>query len=413
MNLRGFLVAAFLMTVFAPQKAGAGDSFNLDGDARLSYWTEDRALAGDRHVPVASLWVKGDLSFEDNWGVRIEGWIKDQPLFEGTAKADLRKAYLRWRGNEWDVRIGRQIEVWGRSDILAPTDNLGAWNYTALFAEDNDQRLGSFMIRATYGIADYRLEALWLPEFRPSIYPLPSSLMKVFAPETGNRWRNGQFAAKFDQSGRAVDWSVSWFHGLDRTFSLSPATASPSSPAFAALYPQIDVVGADAATSLEGIGLRAEIAYTHIANKAPSYVARRSQMQFQLGAEIRPFSGTTVSLYYLGRYVTDYRDPRTLPQPIGQLAIGLSALWFQQDRVQNGGAIRLATAALNDTLIGEVTNVAFMPTGEGTTRLKATYLITDTLKVIGGFNWFWGPNTSYFGSIRKTSGAFIEMRYAL
>ncbi|MEQ8332565.1 DUF1302 family protein [Nisaea sp.] len=403
---------ALLTCSVSMHAARADDALELSGEARAGYWSSDRALTGDDHVPAVGLWLKGDFRYDEDWSARFEGIVSDTPVRADGPDADIRRAYIRWGGSaDWDVRAGRQIVAWGRSDFLAPTDNLGSWDYTALHADDNDQRQGAFMVRAVRWIEDYRFEAVWLPERRPNVYPLPQTLRTVVDPETGSQWRGDQFAVKLDEYGREVDWSVSWFHGMDRTFSLTPDTAPESGKAFESLYPMVDVVGLDAATTLGEVGLRGEIAYTHVGDAAETNLVRRSQLQLQIGTELRPFSGVTMNLSYLGRYVTDFRDPGSLSPPLDQLAVAMQALWFQQDRYQNGGAIRLATSALNDTLKAELSTLFLTPTGEGTTRVKATYLVSDNFKIIGGINWFWGPETSYFGSISETSGAYFEARY--
>ena len=413
MILRILAALACLLTSAAPHTVAAEDALELSGEVRLSYWSSDRALTGDEHVPAASLWLDGDYRFDEDWSATFEGWVADAPLFDDRPEVEARRAYARWRGHpDWDIRAGRQIEAWGRSDFMAPTDNLGSWDYTALFADDNDQRQGAFMVSAVHWISDYRLQAVWLPEFRPTVYPLPQNLRAVVDPDTESQWHGSQFAFKLDEYGKDLDWSVSWFHGIDRTFSLTPDTSAGAGRPFAALYPVIDVFGADAATSIGDLGLRGEIAYTRVGEEAESDLVRSSQMQLQIGAELRPLSGVTMNLSYLGRYVTDYRDPGSLQQPTDQLAVGMQALWFQQDRYQNGVALRLATTALNDTVKGEVSTLYLAPTGEGTSRIKVTYLVSDKMKIVGGANWFWGPETSYFGSIHESSGAYVEVRYA-
>lgn len=254
----GFVLGSLLTA-----HAFAADDADLSAEMRVSYWTRDRALAVKDNIPAASLWVKGAAHFDDAWSGNLEMYIVDDRLLK-QPNVEARKAYLRWQSTKWDIRVGRQIEPWGRSDILTPTDNLGSWNYTALFPNDDDQRQGLFMARADYLIDTYKLEAVWLPEFRPTVYPLPAAFKSLLASQSSDRWRVDQFAAKVDQSGEIVDWSISWFHGLDRTFSLSLLPSVGTGGGITQIYPTIDVVGADAATAISGIGLRGEIAYIRL-----------------------------------------------------------------------------------------------------------------------------------------------------
>ena len=59
-----------------------------------------------------------------------------------------------------DVRAGRQIIAWGRADGLNPTDNLTGEDLTLLAPDDDDRRLGTTALRASYYLGDVSVRHL-------------------------------------------------------------------------------------------------------------------------------------------------------------------------------------------------------------------------------------------------------------
>lgn len=67
---------------------------------------------------------------------------------------------------------------------------------------------------------------------------------------------------RVEQTGRAVDWSLSFFEGFDRSLDAKLGQISPAAVAVFLTHNRIQVIGADAATTIGRYGLRGEAAYT-------------------------------------------------------------------------------------------------------------------------------------------------------
>lgn len=184
-----------------------------------------------------------------------------------------------------DLRIGRQVVVWGTADKFNPTNNLNTLDLSdpLLFGK----ALANNMIRIDYNPwRDVILTAVWVPIFRPAQLPrtAPLALTQANRPapvqEDSIRETLGTFAAAMPPSqvnvytmmpetsiqnsqvgvrlaGRLLDQdvSVSYYHG--RFGIPSPSfTVNGKNGVVSALvmWPREDVVGADIAGSIDKLG---------------------------------------------------------------------------------------------------------------------------------------------------------------
>jgi hypothetical protein len=94
---------------------------------------------------------------------------------------------LKTINNKLDLKIGRQIIVWGKSDNIRITDILNPMDFTTPGMTDiKDLRLGRFMMKANYTVQTWDLSAIILRENRYSKMPKLGSeyyLPKVFPSE--------------------------------------------------------------------------------------------------------------------------------------------------------------------------------------------------------------------------------------
>ena len=114
------------------------------------------ALAADMN------WLYGftSLDAEQNWIIEDETGI------------DLHEAWLEHVGDGWDLRIGRQIIIWGQADGIQITDIISPPDYTESVTRDLDE------IRQPVDAAKFRLtgeridtELIWIPVFKAAVLP--------------------------------------------------------------------------------------------------------------------------------------------------------------------------------------------------------------------------------------------------
>lgn len=407
----GFLGTPAAAEGLAPGFAALADALGLDWSARGSAWTRDRNLDGFDGVGSWSAWLRSRVTLGEHAALRLEGWVSDQAVGRGSnIRGDLREGYGRLTFDPFEIRVGREIVAWGRADRINPTDLIGSRDFTLLFPDDDDQRRGNAMVHARWGRGRTTFSLHWLPEFRPNLYPtggVPAGVVLL-----GDRTPTelAQFALRLDQSGGAIDWSLSYFDGLDRDPRFALAAATPSTVSLFRRYGRIRVLGADAAAAVGGIGLRGEIAYTPSPSGA-GIDSRRSGVYLVLGGDRDLVDRLNLNLQYIFRYVTGWIDPEPIADPVARgIALRNAAIANQRFRDQHAVSFRIAYRWPGDTLETEASGVFNLTGHDGLLRGRIVYKATDTLRLSVGGDWYFGPTDTYLGELRSTSGAFVELR---
>ena len=190
---------------------GIVERLGLTGAVRAGYWSSNRSLDAEQHLGAGMLWLKTSRRLSDRVSFLAEGWTSLRgPIEDGDTTGELREAYVDLRWGRLDVRAGRQIIAWGRADGVNPTDNLSGQNLTLLVPDDVDRRLGTTAVRASYYLGGLSVTGVWLPEFRGHEFALPAPPPGVTFLRDAARWPGNQWALRLEQTGRAVDWSVSY-----------------------------------------------------------------------------------------------------------------------------------------------------------------------------------------------------------
>jgi hypothetical protein len=383
---------------------GEGDLLEragITGSLRTGYWSSTRDLDETTPLGAGMLWLKATGQLSSRLSYQFEGWAALRgPADDAKHRAEAREAFLDLRLGPLDVRVGRQIIVWGRADGLNPTDNLNAKDFTLLTPDEDDQRIGTTAVRASYYLGDIGLTGVWSPEFRPHRFPLPR-MQGVTVDHDFQSWPGHQWAARVEQTGRAVDWSVSYAYGFDLTPDLGP-------PAVRLTHRRVHVFGADMAASVGRFGLRAEGAYVGTEDSSGSDPYAKNRHLFVVAGADRTFLETlNLNVQYLYRYVFDHR-------PLVQEAIAIqqAIVSSQTRRSQHGASFRVAQRWLHDTLEAECAAAAWIDPGGYTVRPRVTYAVSDHWKVIAGGELFRGEAASLFGLLRDNSTVFIEARWS-
>ncbi len=181
-----------------------------------------------------------------------------------------------------DLRIGRQVVVWGTADKFNPTNNLNTLDLSdpLLFGK----ALANNMIRADWNPwGDLIVTAVWVPIFRPAQVPrtaplavttpnrpapvqeqsirdtlggfaqaMPPTQINVFTMQPDPSIQNSQVGVRLAGRFLGTDMSLSYYHG--RWGIPTPAWAVQKAGGTVdaiVMWPRMDVLGADIAGSIE------------------------------------------------------------------------------------------------------------------------------------------------------------------
>lgn len=408
-------VLAFLPAVcFAEEQADLAQVIGLSGSIRGAYWSSSRSLDDVKDPGVSALWMKVQPKLGSETSALVEGRVNNQNLAgNGTTEGVLREAYVDHAIGSVDLRIGKQIIVWGRADRINPTDNLTPRDYTLMVPDDDDQRLGVPAIKSAYHFESFTLSGIWLADFKPNTVPIRRSIQAFTFQERDPREGFKQWAFKLDQSGKAVDWSISYFDGFD----ISPDIGINRFGTVTDLslnHNRLHVVGADAATTLGRYGLRAEASYTLTSNpNGENPMIKKPFFYFVLGIERTFLEYLNINLQYFGREVFHYSNPRYITD-ITRRTVALQQAIFSNQLFpyQQGVTVRISNKWLNETLEAEVAGIVNATTRDYALRPKVSYNFTDHWKGTVGADLFRGPEETFYGRLRDISTEFAELRYS-
>ena len=181
-----------------------------------------------------------------------------------------------------DLRIGRQVVVWGTGDKFNPTNNLNTLDLSdpLLFGK----AIANNMIRADWNPwGDLILTAVWVPIFRPAQLPrtaplavttpnrpapvqeeyirstlgsfaqaMPPTQINVFTMQPDPSIDNSQVGVRVAGRFVGLDMSASYYHGRWGIPTPAWAVQKPNGVVDAiVMWPRMDVLGADMAGSIE------------------------------------------------------------------------------------------------------------------------------------------------------------------
>jgi len=355
---------------------------------------------------------------------------------------DLREAYVNTYLGPIDLRLGKQIIVWGRADILNPTNNLTPNDLRIRSPIEDDRRIGNVGARMFLRLSPVRLEGVWMPMY------VPSELPQVYLPEfvnfgtpvyPSNNLKNGIMAGRLHLELASFEASVSYLHGYAPLpgLTLTGLTFDPTTPSVLVSRTAYkhQVVGIDFSTALGDIAaIRGEAAYRRPYDYQNRIYAPHPDLQYALGAD-HTFGSVSVIVQYLGRYVFDWEkqagaatelDPNVLKMTPAegetyrasytdtinaQLAKTNQILFTQTARVQHLATLRIEWITAHDTLSLSAVGMVNVTTKEWLASPKIGYRMSDSLTAYLGAEILTGPKDTLFGLVDQTlSAGYAELR---
>ena len=385
----------------------------ITGSLRGGFWSSNRRLDDETNIGVASAWLKLDKKLDSGIGLFAEGYLVNEDVFgDRIDEHRLREGYLEGRNGNFDYRVGKQIIAWGRADRFNPTDNLTPRDATLLAGDIDEDRFGSLAAKGSWNFdAHTSVTGVWIPQFRPNVVPLPARPGVVYQennPDSARQW-----ALKFDQSGKAVDWSVSWFDGFDLNADISPGPMTTAGQVVNLDHHRIRVLGADAATTRGSYRYAMEVAY--VRTEDPDGINPGIKNPFVygvLGVERDYPDNFTVIVQAFAREVMHYSDPEAITNPVARaFAVQQAVINSQYDRTQQGMSVRFDKKWFNETLEAELAAIALFNRDGYFVRPRIIYMWTDSIKIIAGYEYFQGSDKTTYGLLEKNRTLYSELRW--
>jgi hypothetical protein len=245
------------------------------------------------------LTIKIDKKITNNSKFYSEVWFRNMGLPQISSLPDLynkgivdpynlevREAYVQVFGflsKKLDLKVGRQLIVWGTADKLNPTNNINPYDLEDIL--DFGRHRASDAINMNYYFNNnYSLQGVFIPFFQPANLPvgifanvlmptinLPQGMaLKGFSDTLlmpkYNLGESSTAGFKFKGYAKGVDFSLSYLWGRDglpvstRNTFIPVDTLGGININSQLSFTRTHIIGADMATSIAGIGFWAEAA---------------------------------------------------------------------------------------------------------------------------------------------------------
>jgi hypothetical protein len=430
--LEGFDNGSKAAVAEGDEKARLPDWLSIDGYFKISsvysYLSHDAAGTDTnwhgwtRLRSELKLELDADLS--ENWQARVSGHgfydfaytingrdnFTDDVLDNYEKELEFDEVYLQGSlSSDLDLKAGRQIVVWGRSDNIRITDVLNPLDLRWPGLVDIEKlRLPVTMTKLDYyikgwnlsGIALHEVRYNWNPEFGSDFFPGSQPLPGRKSPPEGFAIDNTQFAASL--TGIFQGWDVSFYiadiyaqNGYISTTSLFPATRSELK------HPRIKMLGGAFNIARGNWLFKTEAAYFDGFEFSNTADKEYSRLDGLAGVEYAGISDATITLDIANRHYFDF-DRRLEDSPD-----------FQKEDLFEW-ALRITKPYLNETLKLTFLANTFGPNGDdgAVQRFSAEYDYTDSIQLTGGIVFY------HSGDLRRTMGigdndrVYLDVQYS-
>ncbi len=389
-----------------------GASWNYAHDAPPVGETDYRGLSRLR----GKLNLEYDADLPHNWRAHVAGNgfydaaysinnrddYTDEVLDAYENEVELGEAWLQGRLNRrTDLKIGRQIVVWGKSDNIRITDIINPLdNREPGMVDIEDLRLPLTMARLDYYIGDWGLSAIAIPEIRFNKNPAygsefyPGTMPKPPEQIPDDGGENTEYALAANGIFSGWDLSLYWAQHFDDNPHLVTHDSVPQLQ-----HSRVTMVGLATNIATGNWLFKGEAAHFSGLNYDSHPTEALSRTDMLLGAEYAGFRDTTLSLEIANRHLHD--DDKTLASEGIEKDEWQTALRYQSDFMH----ARLHLLALLSAF-GEDLDMG------GFSRYSAAWDLADALTITGGIVSYEGGDKLPFNRIADNDRLFIDLKYS-
>lgn len=327
----------------------------------------------------------------------------DDTLDKYENELEFRDVYLQGSlTKNLDLKAGRQIVVWGKSDNIRVTDVLNPLdNREPGMVDIEDLRLPVLMTRLDYYVGDWNLTAIAIhetrlpknPAFGSEFYPFPFIPPPLDAPPD-----NGEFAAALN--GIFSGWDISFYYA--RLYDDTPHMEGNPSPAvLVQKFSRLNMFGAAINVARGNWLLKAEAARFDGLEFFALPGEKKSRNDILGGVEYYGFTDSVISLEAVNRRIVGY-DKRLINAPD-----------LKKDN-EFATALRFTRNFINDTLNFVAVLLTFGERGDdgGIQRVSLKYDVTDDYSVTGGIIAYQPGAGIPFGRLDDNDRLFLDIKYS-
>lgn len=389
-----------------------GGTYNFAHEAPEEGETDWRGLSrlraellGEAELRLPAEWrlfASGKGFYDFAYALNGRGDYTDEVLDDYEKELELREAWIGGRlAPGVDLKAGRQIVPWGRSDNVRVTDVLNPLDLREPGLTDiEDLRLPVAMTRLDAFSGPWRLTGVAVheirfdkrPPFGHDFFPAEGPLSPEEEP--AKRLENAEFGAALTGTFPGWDVSLYWADFYDDLPHVEETAGGP-----ALRHSRLTMVGAAGSVALGNVLLFGEAARfdgLEFFNDSGKF----ARTEVLLGTEYAGFRDTTVSFEAVWRRLHGFRRPLALPPDEAG-----------DDAFET--VVRLTRTFWNERLKLTLLAFTFGPLGQdgALQRLQGTYELRDGMSLTAGVVLFGSGDLPAFRGVGDNDRAFMEFRY--
>jgi len=354
--------------------------------------------------------------FENGWRIKANAKAYYDAIYEirgtkkfssqelDTFKSEVRlyDAYVEGSiSDNLDLKVGRQVVVWGRSDTIRVTDILNPLdNRRPAMADIEDLRLPVSMAKLDYFIGDWRITPIVILEQMFSLNPPFGSMFSPFPQPLPKDESYSDLSYALSVGGEFSGWDVNFYAAKVRNDAGRLVLPTATKPSASIAHDKIEMYGT-ALNVLTGSWLfKTELAYFDGLKYFTTGDKEFSRTDFLAGVEYKGIADTLISYDIVTRRMGGY-DTRLLSE----------AVPIQKNEYQH--AFRVSSEFMNATLtINYLISLFGKKLDEGGfQRAWVKYEVMDAVNLNVGVVDYIGGST-LFDSIKDNDMIFVDISYS-
>lgn len=398
--------------------AKIGSSYTFAHDAPEAGETDWRGLSRlrselqlDISLKLSDRWkgsASGKGSYDLAYGINGKDKYSPQVLDAYQEEWELRETYIQGRlFDNLDIKIGRQIAVWGKSDNIRINDVLNPLDLREPGLTDiEDLRLPVTMTRLDYyfgdwsitGIAVHEIRFNKMPAFGHDFFPGANPLPYEKIPANGDG--NTEYAASL--AGIFSGWDIAFYAAeVFDDVAHTEIVIKDSQTQTELQHARLKMLGSAFNVAFGNWLLKMEGAYLEGFEFFNAPGEKFSRIDLGAGIEYSGFRDTTLSIETVNRRILDYEAV-------------LSSFPDQTEEDQVQSVVRLSRDFLNQTLTLTYLLSLFGATGQDglIQRFTVAYAFTDAIKAVGGAVFYESGDLGVYRNIGENDRLYLEIKYS-
>jgi len=306
-----------------------------------------------------------------------------------------------------DIKLGRQVAVWGKSDNIRVTDVLNPLDIREPGLTDiEDLRLPVAMSRLDYYIGDWSLTGIAIHEIRFNKNPeygsdfYPSSTRPPYEDKPDHCGKNTEYAAAIN--GIFSGWDISFY--LADYYNDTPhmkLVSAGLSPQIEWKHARLKMVGAAFNAVVGDWLLKTEAAFIDGFEFFNTQDKDYLRIDVLAGIEYSGFKDTTVSIEAVNRHINGFNDVLELSP---DNALENEFQWVA----------RLTRDFINETLTLTLITSRYGINGKDGSfqRFFVEYNVTDSIQFSGGVVFYQSGDLARFTNIGDNDRLFCKIKYS-